>query len=59
MGGKTYTFKIRDGVKIHGGFAADRLRRADSWRKIVDSPKVTSARQSFLRHGRQDRTPTR
>src|SRR5262245_14805730 len=46
-GGKTYTFKIRDGVRWHDGspLAADDV--AASWNKIVDPPEgVSSARQS-------------
>ena len=55
-GGKTYTFKIRDGVKFHDGTPLTADDVAASWRKIVYPPEgVTSARQSFLHHGRQDR----
>ncbi len=47
-GGKTYTFKIRDGVKWHDGTPLTAADVAASWRKIVDPPEgVTSARQSF------------
>ena len=47
-GGKTYTFKIRDGVKFHDGSRLTAHDVAESWRKIVDPPEgVTSARQSF------------
>ena len=47
-GGKTYTFKIRDGVKFHDGSPLTAYDVAESWRKIVDPPEgVTSARQSF------------
>ncbi len=47
-GGKTYVFKIRDGVKFHDGSPLTAYDVADSWRKIVDPPEgVTSARQSF------------
>src|SRR5438132_6840901 len=46
-GGKTYVFKIRDGVKFHDGSPLTAYDVADSWRKIVDPPEgVTSARQS-------------
>src|SRR5712691_7352089 len=46
--GKTYTFKIRDGVKWHDGSALTAYDVAASWNKIVDPPEgVTSARQSF------------
>src|SRR5216683_2598124 len=47
-GGKTYTFKIRDGVKWHDGSPLTAADVAASWRKIVDPPEgITSARQSF------------
>src|SRR5712691_4404597 len=46
--GKTYTFKIRDGVKFHDGSPLTAYDVAESWRKIVDPPEgTTSARQSF------------
>ncbi len=46
--GKTYTFKIRDGVKWHDGSPLSAQDVAASWRKIVDPPEgLTSARQSF------------
>jgi len=46
--GKTYAFKIRDGVKFHDGSPLTAYDVAESWRKIVDPPEgVTSARQSF------------
>src|ERR1700758_741227 len=45
-GGKTYTFKIRDGVKFHDGSPLTAYDVAESWRKIVDPPEgVPSARQ--------------
>jgi peptide/nickel transport system substrate-binding protein len=47
-GGKTYTFKIRDGVKWHDGTKLTAYDVAASWQKIVDPPEgVTSARQSY------------
>ena len=46
--GKTYAFKIRDGIKFHDGSPLTAYDVAESWRKIVDPPEgVTSARQSF------------
>ena len=45
--GKTYTFKIRDGIKFHDGAPLTADDVAASWNKIVDPPEgVTSARQS-------------
>lgn len=47
-GGKTYTFKIRDGVKFHDGSKLTAKDVALSWQYIVKPPKgVVSARQSF------------
>ena len=47
--GRTYTFKIRDGVKWHDGSPLTALDVAASWHKIIDPPEgVTSARQSFF-----------
>ena len=46
--GKTYTFKIRDGVKFHDGSKLTAQDVATSWQYIVKPPKgVVSARQSF------------
>ncbi len=46
--GKTYAFKIREGVKFHDGSPLTAADVAASWNKIVDPPEgVTSARQSF------------
>src|SRR4051812_3640847 len=47
-GGRTYVFKIREGVKWHDGSPLTAHDVAASWRKIGNPwPGVTSARQSF------------
>jgi peptide/nickel transport system substrate-binding protein len=47
--GKTYTFKIRDGVKFHDGTPLTAADVAASWNKIIHPPEgVTSARQSYF-----------
>jgi len=47
-GGKTYTFKIREGVKFHDGVPLTAADVAASWQKIVFPPEgVSSARLSF------------
>jgi peptide/nickel transport system substrate-binding protein len=58
-GGKTYAFRIRDGVKFHDGAPLTAYDVAASWRKIVDPPEgITSARQSFYIMVDKIETPT-
>ncbi|HTZ36864.1 MAG TPA: ABC transporter substrate-binding protein [Stellaceae bacterium] len=46
--GRTYTFKIRDGVKFHDGSPLTADDVAASWQEIVSPPPgKTSARQAF------------
>jgi len=48
-GGKTYTFKIRDGITFHDGSPLTAADVAKSWQEIVHpSPGVSSARQSYF-----------
>src|SRR5262249_48905720 len=47
-GGKTYTFKIREGVKFHEGSPLTADDVAETWRMIAQPPDgVVSARESF------------
>ncbi|MBV8165806.1 MAG: hypothetical protein JO021_03360, partial [Alphaproteobacteria bacterium] len=47
-GGKTYTFKIRSGVKFHDGSALTAYDVGTTWQYIIKPPEgIASARESF------------
>jgi peptide/nickel transport system substrate-binding protein len=48
-GGRTYTFKIRDGVKFHDGSRLTAADVAASWQRIIRPPEgISSARRSYF-----------
>jgi peptide/nickel transport system substrate-binding protein len=58
--GKTYTFKIREGIKWHDGSPLTAADVAASWNKIIDPPEgVASARQSLYMMVDQVEAPDR
>ncbi|MEJ0068225.1 MAG: ABC transporter substrate-binding protein [Pseudomonadota bacterium] len=58
--GKTYMFKIRQGVKFHDGAPLTAIDVAASWQRIVRPPEgVSSARESYWSWSTRSRHPTR
>ena len=59
-GGKTYTFKIRDGVKFHDGTPLTAADVAANWQQMAYPPEgVFSARsRHYRRWSTRSRTPT-
>ena len=58
--GRTYTFKIRDGVKFHDGAPLTAADVAASWNKIIHPPEgVLSPRESHYMMATRSRPPTR
>ena len=57
--GKTYTFKIRQGVKFHDGAPLTAYDVAASWRKIISPPEgVSSAREWYRCAQKSPRRPS-